>query len=290
MIKVSDVSKKLFDKQTLSNISFDLPTGAILALVGANGEGKTTLLKILAGILKADKGEVLLDDEKVYDNPKAKRQIFFVPTEYHYTNETTAFSLANQFRHQFEFDKDIYLCWLDKFNITKDHLIRRMSRGMKKSVMIALSFAMKPKVLLMDEPFDGLDPSAKLTFRKGLISFINDNHSTVIISGHTLDDLQNVCDYYALINQSNLDGFGKLDDTLQNVHRFQLAFDKELSKDDFKLDYLSLDISGKIVKIALLGDINEITKKLKDLKPLVLEHMPIDFDEYFNVKVGKKHD
>ena len=192
MIEVKGLKKGYDKKAVLVDMNLRVQSGAVFGLVGINGAGKSTLLRTLAGVLKADAGEVLFDGEKVYENVAVKREIFFLPDDPYYDTNVTAEGLADLYRAFYEFDEAVFDGFVTEFSLEKNKPIRNFSKGMKRQVFVALALACRPKYLLLDEAFDGLDPLARLIFKRGLIELVEEKGSTVVISSHSLRELEDI--------------------------------------------------------------------------------------------------
>ena len=182
MIQIKQLSKSFSTKKVLENVNLTIKDGTIMGLVGINGAGKSTLLRLISGVYKQEKGEIIIDNETVFDNEKIKEKIFFLPDEPYYERNTTPASLYELYSTFYKINKAEYWEYLNKFNLPYNSPIHNFSKGMKRQVFVSLAIAIKPKYLLLDEAFDGLDPLARLTFKKALIDFVEDKKSSVIIS------------------------------------------------------------------------------------------------------------
>jgi ABC-2 type transport system ATP-binding protein len=288
MIKISNLSKSFTDKMVLNNLNLEIKDGEVFGLVGINGAGKSTLLRLMSGIYKADNGSILIDGEEVYENEKIKNQIFFLPDEPYYAPNTTPLSLIGLYETFYDFDKDVYLKYLKKFALPLKKSMHNFSKGMKRQVFISLAIAIKPKYLFLDEAFDGLDPLARLEFKRSLIELVSDNNMTVIISSHSLRELEDICDSYGLIDNMEISSSGNINDELEKVHKYQVAFEHIVDKDDFDIDFISYQQDKRIIKVVVNEEIEEFTKKIEKYKPLIIDEIQIDFEELFIIQVESR--
>lgn len=166
MIEIHNLSKG-FDKQNvLKNLSLTIKDGTIFGLVGINGAGKSTLLRLMSGIYKADNGVITYDGNNVYDNPNVKKDIFFLPDDPFYAMNTKGKDLLELYKTLYDVDEGIFYKYISQFNLSDNKPINNFSKGMKRQLFIALALSVKPKYLFLDEAFDGLDPLARLSFKK----------------------------------------------------------------------------------------------------------------------------
>ena len=185
MISINGVYKSFKEKDVLKDINLHIEDGKILGLCGINGAGKSTLLRIVSGVYQADSGNVLIDNENIYDNEKVKKELFFLPDEPYYDFNSTPKSIINIFEAMYKLDKEVYYQNIEHFKIPLNKKIIKFSKGMKRQVFISIAFAIKPKYLILDEAFDGLDPFARFYFKRQIVDMVSENNTTVIIAAHS---------------------------------------------------------------------------------------------------------
>ena len=285
MIKISNLSKSFTDKMVLKNLNLEIKDGEVFGLVGINGAGKSTLLRLMSGIYKADNGSILIDGEEVYENEKIKNQIFFLPDEPYYASNTTPLSLIGLYETFYDFDKEVYLKHLKKFALPLKKSLHNFSKGMKRQVFISLAIAIKPKYLFLDEAFDGLDPLARLEFKRALIELVSENNMTVIISSHSLRELEDICDSYGILDHGKITSSGELESELTSLHKFQAAFEGEISKENLGFECMSFRKTGRVVQLIARGEVEDIKQKLAEKQPLFIEEIEVDFEELFIAEV-----
>ena len=288
MIEIIGLKKSFKDKEVLNNINLKIEDGKVFGLVGINGAGKSTLLRLLCGVYKADSGSILIDGNEVYENEKVKKDIFFLPDEPYYSNNTTPLSLKDIYKVFYNLDEEKYLQYINLFQLPLKKSMNKFSKGMKRQVFISLALAIKPKYLLLDEAFDGLDPLARLTFKRALIDLIDECNSTIIISSHSLRELEDICDSYGLLDNKNISSNGSIDEALTSVHKYQIAFEKEMSEEDFDIKFKTFNKDGRIIKVVVKEDYNEFSKLINKYNPLLVDEIPIDFEELFIIEVESR--
>ena len=288
MIRISNLSKSFTDKVVLKNLDLEIKDGEVFGLVGINGAGKSTLLRLISGVYKADGGSIIIDGEEVYENEKVKKDIFFLPDEPYYAANTTPLSLVSLYETFYEFDKEIYLNYLKIFALPLKKSMHNFSKGMKRQVFISLALAIKPKYLLLDEAFDGLDPLARLTFKRALIDLVESKKTTVIISSHSLRELEDICDSYGLIDNMGISSSGNISDALDKIHKYQVAFEHIMDKDDFDMKFISYHQDKRIIKVVVKDDYDTFVEKMSKFKPLIIDEIKIDFEELFIIEVESR--
>lgn len=282
MIEVKGLTKGYEDnKSVLNGVTLTVRDGSVFGLVGINGAGKSTLLRLIAGVLKKDGGQVCVDGEEVYENERVKRGIFFLPDDPYYTTNVTARGLAEMYASAYDLDETVFKEYMERFKLDERKAIRNFSKGMKRQVFVALALAVAPKYLLLDEAFDGLDPLARLVFKRGLVRLVEEKGTTAIVSSHSLRELEDVCDSYGILDKGAITCFGDLESDLSRLHKFQAAFSGEICKEDFDFECLSFTKTGRVVQLIARGDAEELAAKIRAKNPLFVEEIEVDFEEMF---------
>jgi len=288
MIKIKNLSKSFSDKEVLKDVNLKIEEGKVFGLVGINGSGKSTLLRLLSGIYKQNEGTILVDGEEVYENENAKAKIFFLPDEPYYESSTTPLTIIDLYKTYYDFDEKEYLKYIDQFKLPLKKTMKNFSKGMKRQVFISLALSIKPKYLFLDEAFDGLDPLARLAFKRALVDLVEDKKTTIIISSHSLRELEDICDSYGLLDNKNISSYGDMDVALSKVHKYQVAFDKVMEKEDFDIEFISFAKDNRIVKVVVEDDLETFKEKIKKYNPLLIDEIAIDFEELFIIEVERR--
>ena len=159
MLEMKNVTKTFGDFKALNNLSLTVPQGAVYGLVGPNGAGKSTAIRHLTGIYRPDCGEVLMEGQKIYENPAVKSAIGYIPDDNFYFPSATMEEMRRFYKGIYpQFDDDLYERLYDIFRLPRKSPIRRFSKGMQKQAAFHLALCIRPRVLILDEPVDGLDP------------------------------------------------------------------------------------------------------------------------------------
>ncbi len=202
MIEVKNISKKYKKIKALDNLSLNLEEGKITCILGINGVGKSTTLKAIAGLVKIDSGEILIDGEKL--THKTYNKLAFVPDiDTHFTMFTI--------KESFEFMKEFYTNWSDEkaeemmqiFNLSDDMHISSLSKGNKARVKIILGFAQNAKYTLLDEPFSGIDIFKREEFIGIMAKYMNDEQS-IVLTTHEISDIENIVDDVYLVDNGKM--------------------------------------------------------------------------------------
>ena len=202
MIEVVSVKKKFRRKKVLDNITFNVKKGEITALLGLNGVGKSTLLKIIMGLVKQDEGEALFNGEKL--NYKTYENIAFVPdvlNTYGDMKIKDAFEYMSMMYEKWDMDKAYEM--LKDFKLTDDLKINKLSKGNIARVKLILGFARHPEYLLLDEPFSGIDIFTREKFIESLIGYM-DNNIGILLTTHELKEVENIVDKVVFLSDGNI--------------------------------------------------------------------------------------
>ena len=288
MIKITDLCKSFDTKDVLRYLNLTIEDGQIFGLVGINGAGKSTLLRLISGIYKADYGKIIVDGEDVYENETIKSKFFFLPDEPYYSINTTPLTLIDIYKVFYDFETEEYVNYLKNFKIPLNKQINNFSKGMKRQVFVSLALAIKPKYLLLDEAFDGLDPLARLSFKRAIIDLVTDNQTTVIISSHSLRELEDICDSYGLLDNKIISSSGNIQDKISRYHKYQIAFKDTASKDYLDFETFSYSAEGRIMKFVCTLSLEELEEKINKYNPLLIDEISIDFEEMFIIEVESR--
>lgn len=288
MIEIKNLHKSFSDKEVLKDLNITIEDGKVFGLVGINGSGKSTLLRLVCGIYEPDQGSIIIDGENVFENEKIKEKIFFLPDEPYYSSNTTPLNLIDLYKTYYDFDEKEYLNYLNNFQIPVKKSMKNFSKGMKRQVFISLALAIKPEYLLLDEAFDGLDPLARLAFRRALAALVDDKKTTVIISSHSLRELEDICDSYGLLDHMKIDSSGDISDAIDSVHKYQVAFDRIVSKEEFDIEFKTYYQDKRVIKVVVNDDYETFSKKMEKYNPLIIDEVAIDFEELFIIEVESR--
>ncbi len=283
MVEIKNVTKRFGEFTAIENLSFKVEKSSIYGLVGYNGAGKTTLLKTIAGVYKADGGEVLIDGENVYDNYAKKQKLFYVPDELFFEPYSTLQKMAEFYAGFYPaFSFETFDKLLNVFGLDKKAKINAFSKGMQRQGELVLGMSTNPEVLLLDESFDGLDPSKRNLMNNMVMDYMAERECSVIISSHNLHELTDVCDHIALIGGKKLIMDCSVDEMSGSRCKYRLVFAVDKTEADFEgINVKNFVKDGKIITFTVSADNGEIEAKLNAMKPLLIEKFPLSLEEIF---------
>lgn len=284
MIEIKSVTKSYGNYVAIDDINITIEDSSVLGLAGFNGSGKTTLLNVCAGIFKTDKGCVLLDGKDAFDNDEERSSLFYLSDNFYFPVGSTIKNAAKFYSTYFpNFDYKILQSVCEIFGLDIKKNIRSLSKGMTKQAALAIAFATKPKYLLIDETFDGLDPHKKELLRKLLLEYINDTGASVIISSHDLGEISGVCDHIAIINGKNVILNCAIEDVSEHFRRIKMVFGQPVNESKFNgINYRKIKLSGRAVSMIVCGDVQSEIQKLDALGAESIETTLLSLEEVFS--------
>lgn len=204
-IEIKNLTKSYKDF-TLDNITLNLPSGCIMGLIGENGAGKSTTLKLILNMISRDSGEIKLFGKDNRESIKlAKEDIGVVPDEIGIPVSLNAKQVGNIMSNIFKsWDAKAYSNYLEKLAVPEKKKFQALSRGMKMKLGIAIAMSHDPKLLILDEPTSGLDPVVRDEVVDMFNDFTRDENHSILISSHIVSDLEKLCDYIAFLHKGRL--------------------------------------------------------------------------------------
>jgi ABC-2 type transport system ATP-binding protein len=283
MIQAEKLTKTFDKKVALDNLTCRIPDGCVYGLVGSNGAGKSTFLRLLCGIYKADAGKILYDGMPVYENPGVKETIMFVPDELYFLPQASMNRMAKMYRAIYKnFSMEKFKKLAEAFGLDPKANINTFSKGMKRQAATALALAVQPKYLFFDETFDGLDPVKRNLVKTLIYNDVAERNSTAIITSHSLRELEDTCDQLALLHQGGIVFESDIQDLKTSLFKVQIAFREPYSCDLFgDLPMLTYTQKGSVATFILRGDKEETEARLSAMDPLVLDILPLSLEEVF---------
>ncbi len=240
VLKIDNVVKRFHNKTAVNGASFEVNKGKIFGLLGPNGAGKTTLIRIITSILKADEGVVYLNGEKL--NEFHPTQIGYMPEERGLYKKMKVgeqlLYLAQLRGMSYKDAKKAIVDWMTKFEMQDwwNKKIEELSKGMQQKVQFIVTVVHSPKLIILDEPFTGLDPVNTELIRKEIMN-LSANGTTIIFSTHRMEQVEEICEDIVLVN----DGKVILDGKVAKI------------KEDFKENKYKVEFAGEINDDLLSG-------------------------------------
>jgi len=286
MIEVKNVVKRFDGFTALDGLNINVPKGAIYGLVGPNGAGKTTIIRHIAGIYRQDAGEVLVEGVPVYENVALKRRIAHIPDDIFFFMQASIRDMMKFYRGIYTgFDMDRYNKLREVFELDEKRPMRRLSKGMQKQAAFWLALAMRPDVLVLDEPVDGLDPVMRRQVWSLVMADVAEYGTTVLVSSHNLRELEDVCDHVGIMNEGKMLIERNLSDMQGNIIKLQIAL-PEGEELPAGLDILSSNKNGRLHTLIVRGTAAEAENKIAAMPALFMDVLPLTLEEIFIYELG----
>ena len=283
MIEIKNCSKAFGKVQAENQVSMDIGEHEVFGLIGSNGAGKSTLLRIMAGIICQDSGEVLLDEQPVFENEKIKEQFFYIPDDAYIPANYTASDMTEYYRCFYPgFRQEQFEKLIKQFHLDKKRKISTFSKGMKKQLLVILGICAGTKYLYCDETFDGLDPVMRQAVKSIFAAEIEDRNMTPVIASHNLRELEDICDHVGLLHKGGILLSKDLDDMKLNIHKIQCVLKEGMTADDLKgLQILSQEGRGRLLTLTVRGTKQEAEDIMNRYEPVFFECIPLSLEEIF---------
>ncbi len=286
MIQVRDLVKSFEGFRALDGLNITVPKGAVYGLVGPNGAGKSTVIRHLAGIYRQDSGEILIDGQPVYENPAVKSRLAYIPDDIFYYTQASIRDMMHFYRELYPtFNEDVFESLGQVFQLDPKRMMRRLSKGQQKQAAFWLALSLRPEVVILDEPVDGLDPVMRRQVWSLLLSDVAERGTTVLVSSHNLRELEDVCDHVGIMDHGKMLLERSLSELQDNIVKIQLAYADggQLPED---LEILHRSATGRLQQLILRGTAEELSGKLRATDPLFLDVVPLSLEEIFIYELG----
>lgn len=263
---------------SLDNLNLTLPSGCIMGLIGENGAGKSTTIKLILDMIKRDGGTItVLGKDNREDLKLTKEDIGVVPDEIGLPEILTAKQVGKIMRHTFKnWDDGLYKSYLEKLGVPFDKKFKELSRGMKMKLGIAIAMSHRPKLLILDEATSGLDPVVRDEVVGMFADFTRDENHSVLISSHIVSDLEKLCDYIAFLHKG----------------RLLLCEEKDVLREEYRIIRGTNEDIAKVPESAVIGKkvspygVEAIVKR--DGVPAGVDSGKVDIEQLFVFMVKKE--
>ncbi|WP_199874255.1 ABC transporter ATP-binding protein [Paraclostridium bifermentans] len=206
----NDVYKKYGKKQVLEEFNLNIPKGKIVGLLGPNGSGKTTMIKLLNGLTQCDKGNVFINGLK--PSVKTKEIVSYLPDRNYLNEDMTVKELLKLFSDFYkDFDINKAKEMIKNLNLEENEKIQSMSKGTKEKVGLILVMSRNAKLYILDEPIGGVDPASRAYIIKTILKNFNED-STLLIATHLINEIENICDEVIIISKGEILLKGNVDE------------------------------------------------------------------------------
>lgn len=290
MIEVNNLIKGFGEFRALDGVNMNVGTGDIYGLVGPNGAGKSTLIRHLTGVLRPDAGEIFIDGNPVYENRIVKEKLAYIPDELFYFLQADTLEMMRYYKGIYpDFDETMFYRMQEFFpSIDVRRNIRRLSKGMQKQVAFWLAICCRPKLLILDEPLDGLDPVMRRQIWGILMAEVAEKQTTVLVSSHNLRELEDVCDHVGIMNHGRVIIERSLSELQGNICKIQVACQSGMPKLPDQFEVLHMSNIGRVYTMIVRGNPKEAAKAIatEGENLAIVDILPLTLEEIFIYEMG----
>lgn len=284
MIEIKNVTKCYEDIKAVDNISVTIRENTVFGLIGTNGAGKSTALRMAAGVLKPDEGEITIDGIPVFDNMDAKKNIYFIADEPYFFANSNAADMQKYLCSVYpEFAVDDFYSYLVNFGLDRKRKIGTYSKGMRKQLALICGVCSGARYLLCDETFDGLDPVMRQGVKSIFAGEMERRGLTPVVASHNLRELEDICDYVGLLHKGGILLSKDLEDMKCNIQKVQCVF--KTNDDEAKiissLDIMKNEKRGSLNVMTIRGNKAEIIAAFATVNTVFFEALPLSLEEIF---------
>ena len=284
MIEAKNIRKCFDSVKAIDRVTAKIEEGHVFGLIGTNGAGKSTFLRMVAGVLKPDEGEILVDGQNVYDNPEAKGKIFYISDDQYFYKSGTPADMVKLYKSVYPaFDEPRFRELMGKFGLEMRRKINTFSKGMKKQMSVLCGICAGTKYLICDETFDGLDPVMRQAVKMLFVKEIEERGLTPIIASHNLRELEDICEYVGLLHRGGILLEKDIDDMKLNIHKLQCVVKEEemLLRIKTGLQVGTCDNRGSLYTITVRGKREDVENFMEQVNPVFYELLPLSLEEIF---------
>lgn len=290
MIEVCNITKNFEEIKAVDHVNLTIKEGNVFGLIGTNGAGKSTMLRMMSGVMKPDEGKVLIDGIEIFDNVQAKERIFFIADEPYFFANATPEDMERYYSSVFpKFDILHYYEYLEHFGLQRRRKISTFSKGMKKQLALLCGICAGTKYIYCDETFDGLDPVMRQGIKAIMAKEMDERGMTPVIASHNLRELEDICDHVAFLHRGKLLFQRELDDMKLSIQKIQAVFtDAGAEKRLADLPLLNLEKRGSMYTIVARGGREELDARMREMEPQFYEFIPLTLEEIFISEMGDR--
>lgn len=283
MIEAVNLTKRFDDVVAVDHINAKIREGCVFGLIGTNGAGKSTFLRMASGVLKPDEGTIQIDGENVFENTKVKSRFFYISDDQYFFGNATPEDMMGFYRSVYpRFDTPRFYHLLETFGLAKRRKVATFSKGMKKQLSVICGICANTDYIFCDETFDGLDPVMRQAVKSLFANDMTERNLTPIIASHNLRELEDICDHVGLLHKGGILLSKDLDDMKLNIHKIQCVLRDGMGPEEIHgLSVLKTERRGSLYTITVRGKKEEIEAAVACCEPIFFELIPLSLEEIF---------
>ncbi len=283
MIEARNLTKRFGDIVAVDHIDATIRDGSVFGLIGTNGAGKSTFLRMMSGVLRPDEGSVTIDGKEVYEDIQVKRRFFYISDDQYFFSNSTPEEMMNFYRAVYpKFNRERFIHLMESFGLDRRRKINTFSKGMKKQVSVICGICAGTDYLFCDETFDGLDPVMRQTVKSIFVGDMQERNMTPIIASHNLRELEDICDHVGLLHKGGILLSKDLDDMKLNLHKIQCVLPPGKKAEDIHgLEIINTEARGSLLTLTVRGSRDEVEMAIHSCEPIFAEIIPLSLEEIF---------
>ena len=283
MIKAERVTKRFDDITAVDQVTAEIKEGNVFGLIGTNGAGKSTFLRMASGVLKPDEGSITIDGQPVWENPQVKARFFYISDDQYFFPNSTPQEMMQFYRQLYPaFDGKRFYHLLESFGLKKDRKIHTFSKGMKKQVSVICGVCAGTDYLFCDETFDGLDPVMRQTVKSLFAADMEERNMTPIIASHNLRELEDICDHVGLLHKGGILLSRDLDEMKTTIHKVQCVLAEGTDETALNgLEIIRRESRGRLLTLTVRGEREAVEAAMQAAGTVFYELIPLSLEEIF---------
>lgn len=283
MIEAVNLTKRFDDILAVDHINATIKEGSVFGLIGTNGAGKSTFLRMVAGVLKPDEGTITIDGMRVFENEEAKQRFFYISDDQHFFSNATPLDMMKYYKIVYpRFNEERFRSLMKSFDLSEKRKINTFSKGMKKQLSVICGICAETEYLFCDETFDGLDPVMRQAVKSIFANDMEERNLTPIIASHNLRELEDICDHVGLLHKGGILLSRDLDEMKMNIHKVQCVLQPGMEPEHLVgLELLKTERRGKLLTLTVRGDLSKVEYIMQNAEPVFYETIPLSLEEIF---------
>ena len=283
MIEAAGVTKRFDDIVAVDHINATIRDGSVFGLIGTNGAGKSTFLRLASGVLRPDEGSITIDGETIFENTRAKARFFYISDEQYFFSNATPLEMMEYYSIVYpKFDRTRFHKLMKNFELNEKRMINTFSKRMKKQVSVICGVCANTDYLFCDETFDGLDPVMRQTVKSIFANDMEERNLTPIIASHNLRELEDICDHVGLLHKGGILLSRDLDEMKLNIHKLQCVLKPGMEPEKLTgMEIIKIEKRGSLSTLTVRGSREEIEERMKGVETIFFELIPLSLEEIF---------
>lgn len=288
MIEARGLSKSFGSFKALDSLNINVKEASVYGLLGPNGAGKTTLIKHIMGLYRSDEGTVLVGGKPIYENTEVKASIAYIPDDLYFFSLYSIEDAARFYSTLYpSWNWDRYELLKQVFSIDPKKRIARLSKGMQKQVAFWLGICQMPKLMVLDEPVDGLDPIMRKKVWSLVLQDVSERKTSVLVSSHNLRELEDVCDHIGILHNGKIVVESELDNLKSDIHKIQVAYAGGIPEQLLEYgEILHRSQNGSVLLLIVKGNRERVLSSIKRTDPVIMDILPLTLEEVFIYELG----